>query len=154
MGAGVLGPLAIFCQIIHGCVSALRNPYQINFGLSHWIRIMNKCSWSLTFIFMTPSSSWGKIKLRSFNFYWMLTAVFGDVNNPVLLRVGLVKVFMTPPCMPLSTDLLQNCSKASTKKKGSEETVMLCLLQYLINSWWMNADSHRSHCHAGYKDYS
>ncbi len=58
LGVGVLLLLAISAKLsMLSCgVSALSNPYQINFGLSHWIRIMNKHSCSLAFISMTPSS--------------------------------------------------------------------------------------------------
>lgn len=103
LGVGVCWGLpASSAKIIHAfpwCVSALRNPYQINFGLSPWIRIMNKHSCSLAFISMTPSSmnSRRKIKVKSFTFLygglcffsllftgsWQMCLVMKSVQSPL-----------------------------------------------------------------------
>lgn len=136
-----VGDTCYFCQIVHAflwCVSALNNPYQINFGLSHWIRIMNKHSCSLAFISMTPSSmnSWRKIKVRSLKFYnedlslfptfyWMLTAVFGDEISLVLIH-GDWWNSSRPPYMCLNIDLLQIAVKLLCL------SVMVCLVHILL----------------------
>lgn len=135
-------------------VSALRNPYQINFGLSHWIRIMNKHSCSLAFISMTLCSmnSWRKIKVKSFKFClddWISCPYFlWDVDSCVWWwnqssssLLGLVKLLMTPLYMSLNTDLLQIAVKLrpSPQKKQLWGDMMCLAHIWLILDKWMLA---------------